>query len=86
MEGWDKSVSDANCTYTQRMHNLCCDNCHSHVANALDRMEYRGFKAWNMVILALWIFLFGRFTTLSRTFMALVPSAMIWAGLIWFLA
>ena len=24
------------------MHNLCCDNCHSHVARALNLMQYDG--------------------------------------------
>ena len=24
------------------MHNLCCDNCHSHVARALNIMQYDG--------------------------------------------
>ena len=28
-------VREASDIYTKRMHNLCCDNCHSHVATAL---------------------------------------------------
>lgn len=34
------------------MHNLCCDNCHSHVATALNLMQYGGSTNWNMVKLA----------------------------------
>lgn len=28
-------VREASDIYGKRMHNLCCDNCHSHVATAL---------------------------------------------------
>ena len=59
---WDRGVQDANEEYRKRMHNLCCDNCHSHVAYALNRMAYRGKTNWNMVILGWHIFIFGRFT------------------------
>jgi hypothetical protein len=37
---WDRAVQDANEEYRKRMHNLFCDNCHSHVAYALNRMAY----------------------------------------------
>lgn len=30
-------------------HNLCCDNCHSHVAMALNLMRYDNSSSWNMV-------------------------------------
>ena len=36
--GWDSGVSKASEIYNGRMHNLFCDNCHSHVATALDSM------------------------------------------------
>ena len=58
---WDDSVRLANATYGKRMHNICCDNCHSHVACALNDMAYMGFRHWNMVLLALWMFFFGAF-------------------------
>ena len=29
------------------MHNLCCDNCHSHVARALNLMQYDGSTRLN---------------------------------------
>ena len=38
---WDRSIQEANEVYRGRMHNICCDNCHSHVANALNRMSSR---------------------------------------------
>ncbi|XP_054658594.1 transmembrane protein 222 isoform X2 [Grus americana] len=36
---WDTAVHDASEEYKHRMHNLCCDNCHSHVALALNLMR-----------------------------------------------
>lgn len=40
VEAWDAAVDEANRTYCKRMHNLCCDNCHSHVCRALQTMQY----------------------------------------------
>lgn len=50
--GWDAGVAEASEIYKTRMHNLCCDNCHSHVATALNLMQYGGSTNWNMVKLA----------------------------------
>ncbi|XP_071446146.1 transmembrane protein 222 [Hetaerina americana] len=46
--GWDSAVFSASEEYKTRMHNLCFDNCHSHVAYALTLMNYNDSK-WNMV-------------------------------------
>ena len=43
------------------MHNLFCDNCHSHVAMALNMMSYDGSEGWNMVVLAAKTFIFARY-------------------------
>jgi hypothetical protein len=32
---WNSSVQDGCEIYSQRMHNICFDNCHSHVAKCL---------------------------------------------------
>ena len=39
---WNESVEKADETYSQMMHNLFCNNCHSHVACALNKMQYNG--------------------------------------------
>lgn len=51
--GWDRAVTEASEIYKGRMHNLFCDNCHSHVATALNLMCYDDSTSWNMVKLAL---------------------------------
>lgn len=60
---WDESVARASVVYGTRMHNLFCDNCHSHVAMALGLMQYDRVPTgrWNMVRLALWMFACGKY-------------------------
>jgi hypothetical protein len=45
---WMEALEAGDSRYRQRMHNICCDNCHSHVANVLNEMKYRGSDNWNM--------------------------------------
>lgn len=40
LEDWDTAIKDGNEIYKHRMHNICCDNCHSHVAKCLNVMGY----------------------------------------------
>lgn len=74
---WDHSVYEASEIYKGRMHNLCCDNCHSHVCTALDLMEYDGKSNWNMVKLAFWVFFFGEYITPMRTLYTWGPFLLI---------
>ena len=41
--------------------NISSDNCHSHVALALNLMEYKGRTDWNMVNLCFLLLFRGRF-------------------------
>ena len=59
--GWDRAIYDASEVYKTRMHNLICDNCHSHCAYALNLMNYDGSKSWNMVWLALYMLAKSRY-------------------------
>lgn len=59
--GWDRGVAEASEIYKHRIHNLFCDNCHSHVATALDHMQYNSRNDWNMVRLATIMFFKGRY-------------------------
>lgn len=34
-EAWDQAIKRADDVYKQRIHNICCDNCHHHAALAL---------------------------------------------------
>lgn len=52
---FDQAVDDASEVYKGRIHNLFCDNCHSHVAMAMNKMEYGGSRSWNMIKLCFMI-------------------------------
>ena len=60
-EFWDSCLHESNCIYSGRIHNICCDNCHSHVAVALEKMQYAGLSHWNMIMLGAWVFFCGKF-------------------------
>ncbi len=89
-EQWDRSVIVANNEYRNRMHNICCDNCHSHVAYALNDMECRAFgiRQWDMVKLCFLVFFKGRFLSLGGFVMQFLPfgvlvSIVLLAKLLW---
>lgn len=71
--GWDCAVTEASEEYKTRMHNLCCDNCHSHVAMALNLMHYDGSNNWNMLKLAFLMLLKGRYVSVGGFLRTWVP-------------
>lgn len=60
-KAWDEAIEKASNEYTMRMHDLFWDNCHSHCGMALTLMKYGGSTSWNMVKMAAWMFIFGRY-------------------------
>ncbi|KAI1296719.1 Transmembrane protein [Halotydeus destructor] len=60
---WDSSVKEASNIYGGRIHNLLCDNCHSHVALALNTMKYDGKERYNMIQLAFWTFFCAKYVS-----------------------
>lgn len=75
---YDAAIKKWNAEYEKRMHNLCWDNCHSHVKNILNDIEYKNFIHWNMGILAFWMFFCGKFV---RIWNILLPSLIIYTGI-----
>lgn len=78
-EQWDKAVTEANAEYRTRMHNLCCDNCHSHVAYALNSMEISayGIRNWDMVKLCFLVFFKGRFLSAGGFVAQFLPFSIL---------
>ncbi|CAF0833359.1 unnamed protein product [Adineta ricciae] len=70
---WDKAVEQASDEYKKRMHNLCCDNCHSHVAMALNTMGYDRKYSYNMVSLAFWMFFCGKYVNFGGLLRTWIP-------------
>ncbi|KAF6034367.1 TMEM222 [Bugula neritina] len=86
---WDRAVYEASEIYKGRMHNLCCDNCHSHVAMALNNMRYKGSQSWNMVKLCFLMLWHGKYVNadlLEECDFLFLPSQMQldWCNLLWF--
>lgn len=79
MAEWDSAIREANDIYSGRMHNICCDNCHSHVCVALDRMslEAYGIRKWNMVKLCFVVFFTARFLSVSAFLVQFLPFVTI---------
>lgn len=44
-----------------RQHNLFCDNCHSHVALCLRKMQYGRSTHWGMFRVGAYVALFGHY-------------------------
>ena len=74
---WDKCVHFSNCHYAQRMHNICCQNCHHHTARAMNQMKYRGLSTWNQVTLAFWVFFCGKFPSAGAFLCTFGPFAVL---------
>jgi len=77
--GWDSAVSEASEIYGKRMHNLCCDNCHSHVARALNLMQYDGSTSWNMVSLCALMLVHGKHVSWWGMLRTWLPSLILLA-------
>uniref|UniRef100_A0A915CLL1 Probable U2 small nuclear ribonucleoprotein A' n=1 Tax=Ditylenchus dipsaci TaxID=166011 RepID=A0A915CLL1_9BILA len=59
VSAYDKAIEQASEEYKSHMHNIFCDNCHSHVALALNSMKYDGRSDWNMVNLCAYMLFKG---------------------------
>ena len=51
---YDEAIRKADIIYGKRMHNLFCDNCHSHVARVLNILEYKGRTNYTMIDVWWW--------------------------------
>lgn len=76
-EAWDKAVYEANEIYKLRVHNLLCDNCHSHVARALNGMRYNGKSDWNMVSTFLFFFRRSKYVSKRHCLVSWLPFLII---------
>ncbi|KAF0716819.1 hypothetical protein DYB28_000529 [Aphanomyces astaci] len=80
-DAWDEGVRKGCDVYKKRMHNLCCDNCHSHVARCLNSMAYPCVwgQHWNMIVLCFYCLFFGKFVNLQGFLLTWGPFVVIMA-------
>uniref|UniRef100_A0A8C4T813 Transmembrane protein 222b n=2 Tax=Erpetoichthys calabaricus TaxID=27687 RepID=A0A8C4T813_ERPCA len=74
---WDTAVHEASEEYKHRMHNLCCDNCHSHVAMALNLMRYDNSSSWNMVKLCFLSLLYSKYVSFGGFLKTWLPFILL---------
>ena len=74
-EQWDTAIQEANELYRGRVHNIFCDNCHSHVAYALNQMPVSacGIHKWDMIKIAILMFFRGSFLSWSAILQQFLP-------------
>eukprot|EP00754_Rhynchopus_humris_P005834 Rhum_TRINITY_DN12883_c0_g5::Rhum_TRINITY_DN12883_c0_g5_i1::g.55023::m.55023/K20726/TMEM222; transmembrane protein 222 len=59
LASWDDSLTLADREYQSKMHNICCQNCHHHTAQALN--NYAGTThsqfsiLWNVIVRGEWV-------------------------------
>ena len=83
---YDRAVAHGDDVYRGRMHNIFCDNCHSHVACCLNEMNYLGRSNWNMVSVWFYVTVYGKYTSPSTQFWTYLPVALActFFYLVWF--
>lgn len=94
---WDEAIQVANMEYDTRNHNICCDNCHSHVAYALNHMSISSNDdtidihrlltnktKFGMVKIATIMFFRGTFTSYTAILQQFLPFAIVVALVMFF--
>ncbi|XP_040574615.1 transmembrane protein 222 isoform X1 [Lepeophtheirus salmonis] len=79
---WDAAVLEASDVYSHRIHKIICDNCHSHVAYALNTMGYKGSTSWNMVYVCWNLMLRGSFVGCRGFFKTYLMPLVVWSIII----
>uniref|UniRef100_F1LCP5 Transmembrane protein 222 n=2 Tax=Ascaris TaxID=6251 RepID=F1LCP5_ASCSU len=74
VEAWDRAVRSASDEYNNHVHNLMCDNCHSHVALALNEMRYAQRRNYNMFYLGTEMLFRGRYVGFGGFLKQWLPS------------
>lgn len=74
---WNDAILNASTVYSNRIHNLLIDNCHSHVAYALNQMQYNGFKRYNMILLFILICLNSKYVSFISFIKTWLPFCII---------
>ncbi|CAD8162989.1 unnamed protein product [Paramecium pentaurelia] len=77
-QSWDDAVLKADDEYSQQMHNLFTNNCHSHVAKALNNMKYEGKKNYSMFHIWLMLLLSGQYVSIGKFVNTFLPSAIFY--------
>jgi transmembrane protein 222 len=76
-QDWDVSIQRGCELYSNRMHNICCDNCHSMVARCLNNMAYGDTRAHSMVSVACMLFFRGKYVSFTAFIKTWLPFIIV---------
>lgn len=79
LTSWDDVLMKSTQEYQHRNYNLLTCNCHSFVANNLNRMAYSGLQNWNVVNLAILMFFKGTWVSKTSMVKSLLPFAVVFS-------
>ncbi|WOL08894.1 hypothetical protein Cni_G17647 [Canna indica] len=74
---WDDALRKGTQEYQHMSYSLFTCNCHSFVANNLNRLVYHGHEGWNVVNLAAHIFLRGKWVNKASLVKAYLPFLIV---------
>ncbi|XP_077247451.1 RTE1-homolog [Tasmannia lanceolata] len=74
---WDDALRKGTQEFQHRHYNLLTCNCHSYVANNLNRLFYGGHGQWNVVNLAALIFLKGHWVNKTAIVKSFLPFVIV---------
>ncbi|KAG9459243.1 hypothetical protein H6P81_003751 [Aristolochia fimbriata] len=76
---WDDAIRKSTQEFQHKAYSLFTCNCHSFVANNLNRLCYGGRNRWNVVNLAVLIFLKGRWVNKSAIIRSYLPFVIVFS-------
>ncbi|XP_010271537.1 PREDICTED: protein RTE1-HOMOLOG [Nelumbo nucifera] len=74
---WDDALRKSTQEFQHRSYNLFICNCHSFVANNLNRLGYGGTNCWNVVNLAALIFIKGHWVNKAAIVKSYLPFVIV---------
>lgn len=80
---WDSALKKGTQEYQHLSYNILTCNCHSFVANNLNRLRFRN-GGWNVVNLAAMIFLKGQWVNKGAVARSLVPFIVVFGAALYF--
>jgi len=63
---WDSCIEKTDAKFRQMDHNLITNNCHSHCADALSRIRYKGFTEYNMIYIWLYFLIYSKYVSYTH--------------------
>jgi hypothetical protein len=74
---WDNALSSSTRSFEHKTYNIFTCNCHSFVANCLNRLCYGGSMEWNMVNVAILLMIKGKWINGSSVVRSFLPCAVV---------